>query len=189
MSVLALILAACAGSSSGTESPTASATAAPTQSAAAEPDDDDPAPRPLETKGKCGDTEYKPVVALGTATFKRDGHTHLVLEFFESERTCGAKGEAKKGDRQLMMSIPWETGAKLDLSAPPPDMAFNPNKLKAWSGKHWEEISDWRAPFGSVTVFEAPTKSGDKGRVRLKLRAGAVRLKGDLPVLLCVDAR
>ncbi len=185
---LSVALVACGGSGSGAATPTASATAEPTASAPAEPDEDDPAPRELVIKGWSEKPDYKPVVAIGTATFKRDGKVHLVLELAEKERSCATKYKAQKGDRALSLALPWEGGAKLDLSAPPPDENFNPNKMKTWSGSRWDEISSWKAPFGTVTVFEAPTKSGEKGRIRLKLRSGPVKMRGDLPVLLCVDA-
>lgn len=182
-----LSLLACGGTRTEVATPAASADAEPTTAPAAE-DEDDPAERPLEIKGWSEGQPYKPVVAIGTATFKRDGKVHLVLELAEKERSCGTKYKAQKGDRALALALPWEGGAKLDLSAPPPDDSFNPNKMKTWSGSRWDEVSSWKAPFGSVTVFEAPTKSGEKGRVRLKLRSGMVKMRGDLPVLLCVDA-
>lgn len=185
---LLLSMIACGGSGTGAGTPTASATAEPTASAPPEPDEDDPAPRPLEVKGWVEGQQYEPALAIGTATFKLGGKVHLVLEFLEKERDCAAKPKAKKGDRALALAIPWEGGTKLDLSAPPPDMNFNPNKMKMWSGTRWDEISSWKAPFGTVTVFEAPTKSGEKGRIRLKLRSGPVKMRGDVPVLLCVDA-
>lgn len=190
--LVALSLAAttaCSGAQTTDAAATASAsTAADEPPAPAEPDDDDPQPRPLEVKGEVDGKPYQPVLAIGNAVFKRDGKLHLVLELVEKERGCEKKATATKGQRQLMIALPWEGGAKLDLSAPPPDMDFNPNKLKIWNGKRWDEAGSWRAPFGSVTVFEAPSKSGEKGRVRLKLRSGQLRMKGDLPVLLCVDA-
>ncbi len=184
-----LSAAACGGSQSGVEaSPSASAEPAPT-AAPPEPDEDDPAPRPLESKGEVAGSVYRPVVALASGSFQRQGHLHVLLELFEEPRDCASKPKAKKGDRQLMMSVPWEQGAKLDLSLPPPDMAFNPNKMKVWQGSRWDEASGWSGPFGTVTVLEAPSKSGEKGRIRLKVRAGQVRIRGDVPVLLCVDAR
>lgn len=188
---LGAFLVACSGGQAKDETPTASASVAapePSAAAPAEPDDDDPMPRPLEIKGKVDDKPYHPVQAIGTAVFRRDGKLHLVMELVEKERTCDKKQKAEKGHRQLFVALPWESGAKLDLSAPPPDMTFNPNKMKIWNGTRWDEAAGWRAPFGSVTVFEAPTKSGEKGRVRFKLRSGQLRMRGDLPVLLCVDA-
>ncbi len=187
-SALLFALAGCSATNDGATTPTASAAPEPTASAAVEPDEDDPAPRPLEVKGWSDGEPYKPVQAVATATFKRDGKVHVVLEVVEKERDCATKPKAKKGDRSLAIALPWEGGSKLDLSAPPPDMSFNPNKMKKWTGTRWDEISGWKAPFGSVTVFEAPQKSGEKGRIRLKLRSGSVRMRGDLPVLLCVDA-
>ncbi len=190
--LVALAVAAfgCASTPASTE-PTASASLDEASAAPVEPADDDPAPRPLEVKGKLGDREYKPAIALGVGTFKRDGRLHMVLELYESERDCKAnkgKVQAKDGERQLRVGIPWEQGAKLDLAAPPPDLQFNPNKMTEWDGKHWLDVADWKAPFGAIWVFEAPTKAGEKGRIRLRVRAGNVRLKGDVPVLLCNEA-
>ncbi len=185
---LAATTIACSGAQTAETAPTASASAAADEPAAPAEDDDDPGPRPLEVKGEVDGKPYQPVLAIGNAVFKRDGKLHLVMELVEKERGCEKKATATKGQRQLMIALPWEGGAKLDLSAPPPDMDFNPNKLKVWNGSRWDEAGSWRAPFGSVTVFEAPTKSGEKGRVRLKLRSGQLRMKGDLPVLLCVEA-
>lgn len=181
---------ACSGAQTKDETPTAPASSAPAAPAAApaEPDDDDPAPRLIEVKGKVDDKPYQPVQAIGTASFRRDGKLHVVLELVEQERSCDKKQKTEKGQRQLFVALPWDTGAKLDLSAPPPDMSFNPNKMKIWSGTRWDEAAGWRAPMGSVTVFEAPTKAGEKGRIRLKVRSGQYKLRGDLPVLLCVDA-
>ncbi len=185
---LVLVTFACSGAQPQEQAPAASASAPEPAPSVAEPDDDDPAPRLIEVKGQVDDKPYQPAQAVGTAVFKRDGKLHLVLELLEKPRTCDKKSKAEKGQRQLFVALPWEAGAKLDLSAPPPDMDFNPNKMKIWSGSRWDEAPGWRAPFGTVTVFEAPTKSGEKGRIRLKLRSGPYKLRGDLPVLLCVDA-
>ena len=189
LAALVFLAPACSGGQANEQvpAPTASAGAEPTP-AVGEPDDDDPAPRSLETKGQIDDKPYQPVQAIGTGAFKRDGKLHLVMELVEKERGCDKKAKAEKGQRQLFLALPWEQGAKLDLAAPPPDMDFNPNKMKIWSGTRWDEAAGWRAPFGTVTVFEAPTRSGEKGRIRFKLRSGPFRMRGDLPVLLCVDA-
>ena len=92
---LLLSLVGCSGTGTAAATPTASATAEPTASAPAEPDEDDPAPRELEVKGWSDGEPYKPVVAMGTATFKRDGKVHLVLELAEKERTCATKYKAQ----------------------------------------------------------------------------------------------
>jgi hypothetical protein len=189
---LLLCLGACGGSPGGGAgaTPEATASAAPTETPAVSEDElEGPEDHPLEVKGKLGDADYKPVMAVANAAFKKDGRVFLVLELFETERKCDVKAKPKAGDRQVMMSVPWQSGAKLDLALPPPDESFNPNKMKRWSGERWDPVDEWKAPFGSVEVFDAPTKSGEKGRVRMKVRVGRMKLRGDLPVLLCVDAR
>ena len=172
------------------EAPDADVSAAAPEASAADPgpSDDDPAPMELSSKGEIDGRTYAPVVALGRQFFQQGGARHLTLELFERQVDCASKTTAKKGERQLFVSIPWQEGGKLDLSAVPPDPVMNPNKMKAWDGKRWEEVSGWKAPLGKVLVFEAPTKSGEKGRVRLVLRSGRAKLRGDVPVVLCVDA-
>ncbi len=187
-----LSLGACGGGSGAAPAaaPAETASAAPVAEAPAVEDAlEGPEEHPLEVKGTLGDDDYKPVVAVASSAFRKDGRLFVVLELFETERKCDTLAKPKAGDRQVMMSVPWQSGAKLDLAMPPPDESFNPNKMKRWTGERWDPVDAWKAPFGSVEVFEAPTKSGEKGRVRLKVRVGRLKLRGDLPVLLCVDAR
>ena len=178
-----------AGPTPDSAAPTASAAEPePTPPVATEEVIEGPEIHPLEVKGKLGNHEYVPVMALANEAFQKNGQTFVVLELFESERKCG-KTKVDKGDRQVMVSVPWTTGQKLDLSMPPPDESFNPNKMKRWDGTRWDTVQAWSVPTGTIETWEAPTKSGEKGRVRMRVRVGRMKLRGDLPVLLCVDAR
>jgi len=172
----------------GTTATASVAAADPTPSVPADEVIEGPENHPLEVKGKLGDHEYAPVMAVANAAFQKNGQTFVVLELFESEHKCG-KAKVEKGDRQVMVSVPWTTGQKLDLSMPPPDESFNPNKMKRWDGTRWNSVDAWSAPTGTIETWEAPTKSGELGRVRMRVRVGRMKLRGDLPVLLCVDAR
>jgi hypothetical protein len=189
--VLSALTSACGGAQPSETATAPTASAAPEETSAPVATEDEiegPENHPLEVKGKLGDAEYKPVMAVANAAFQKNGNVYLVLELFESEHKCGGKPKVEKGDRQVMVSVPWATGQKIDLAMPPPDESFNPNRMKRWDGSRWDTVDEWKAPFGSIEVFEAPTKSGEKGRVRMKVRVGRMKLRGDLPVLLCVDA-
>jgi hypothetical protein len=160
--------------------------AAPAASAApkAAPSDSAPAaafhPAPSVT-GAIDGKAFAPKVAQILAPMKKDGRIQVTL----TEATdCPGAGDAKADPAKLTMTVPWQDGYKVDLSAlkvtgkkGPGEIGFSPGNKGA---------SATFKPSGTVTVVSAPMEKGGKGKLKIDLQSGDYMLAGDLDIEVCV---
>ena len=163
--------------------------AAPAASAApaAAPSDSAPAaafhPAPSVTGAIDGKT-FAPKVAQILAPMKKDGRIQVTL----TEATdCPGAGDAKADHAKLTMTVPWQDGYKVDLSALKVSGKKGPGEIGFSPGA--KGTSATFKPSGTVTVVTAPMEKGGKGKLKIDLQSGDYMLAGDLDIEVCVSPK
>ncbi len=161
--------------------PAASAAPAAAPSDSAPPAAFHPAP---SVTGAIDGKAFAPKVAQILAPMKKDGRIQVTLT---EASDCPGAGDAKADHATLTMTVPWQDGYKVDLSA-----------LKVSGKKGTGEIgfspgakgtSATFKPSGTVTVVSAPMEKGGKGKLKIDLQSGDYMLAGDLDIEVCVSPK
>jgi hypothetical protein len=139
-------------------------------------------PAPSVT-GTIDGNAFAPKVAQILAPMKKDGR---ILVTITEGTDCPGAGD--KGDHaKLTMVLPWSDGYKVDLSALKVSGKKGPGEITFSPGKKGGGASF--KPSGSVTVVNAPTDKGAKGKLKIDLQSGDYMLAGDLDIEMCAAAK
>ncbi len=115
----------------------------------------------------------------GTAgPVQKDGTVLVALANYPID--CGAHAAAP-GDRTIMLLIPWEKGAKVDVGAL---KAKDAAAISVDDKKKQSPVKGWR-PKGTVEVLGAPTRLNSSGRIKIDLTSGKDAISAEVPVKFC----
>ncbi|MDP9033903.1 MAG: redoxin domain-containing protein [Myxococcota bacterium] len=166
--------------------PVASAAVAPEPTAAA-PESPSAAPSSAPTAaGSIDGKPFAPKTARIASRMQKDGRVLLNL----TERTdCGRPGDAKPGDGNLAILLPWKDGyrgelASLKRGAKSPAVTFS-----RVNGAKKNEVSKTFKPIGKVAIVSAPMQQNGVGKMSLDLTNGDYHLTGDFDVKVCVSPK
>jgi hypothetical protein len=161
--------------------PAASAAPAAAPSDSAPPAAFHPAP---SVTGAIDGKSFAPKVAQILAPMKKDGRIQVTL----TEATdCPGAGDSKADHAKLTMTVPWQDGYKVDLSALKVSGKKGPGEIGFSPGA--KGTSATFKPSGTVTVVTAPMEKGGKGKLKIDLQSGDYMLAGDLDIEVCVSPK
>lgn len=104
----------------------------------------------------------------------------VIVAFANYPIDCGTH-DAAPGDRTIMLVIPWEKGAQVDIGALKAKAA---QAISVDDKKKQSPVKAWH-PKGTLTVMAAPTKLNSSGRVKIDLTSGKDAISAEIPVKFC----
>ena len=115
----------------------------------------------------------------GTAgPVQKDGTVLVALANYPID--CGVHAAAP-GDRTIMLLIPWEKGAKVDVGTL---KAKDAAAISVDDKKKQTPVKGWK-PKGTVEVLGAPTRLNSSGRIKIDLTSGKDAISAEVPVKFC----
>jgi hypothetical protein len=206
---VALVLAACGGSTPPPEAPSGDTSsleakpkdapedsASPAASAAPAADpapaaSSEPAAAPAagafhqapSVTGTVDGKSFTPKVAQVVAPMKKDGRVLLTLTEGTDCPAPGAKKDDKKDENTLTLLVPWQDGYKIDLGSLKRSGKKGAGEIAFKSGK--KEAAAFK-PSGTLTIVSAPMDKGATGKLKIDLQSGDYMLAGDLDIQVCV---
>jgi hypothetical protein len=124
------------------------------------------APWDLKGAGTVGPVQKDGTVLVALANYTVDCGTHA----------------AAPGDRTIMLLIPWEKGAKVDLGTLKPKEA---QAIAVDDKKKQAPVKAWK-PKGTIEVLSASTKLNSSGRIKIDLTSGkSDAISAEVPVKFC----
>ncbi len=128
--------------------------------------------------GSLGGAPWELKGAGTSGPVQKDGTVVVTLANYPVD--CGTH-EAAPGDRTILLVVPWEKGAKVDVGALKPKEA---QAISVDDKKKQSAVKGWK-PKGTLEVLGAPTKLNSSGRIKIDLTSGKDAISAEVPVKFC----
>lgn len=140
----------------------------------------------IKTTGVVKQRAFAPKGGVVFGKLAANGNSYVVVSLEEGPLACEGS-RPKAGSWRLIVPVPIQVGAKVDLAKANFHGNWNPSRLAQADEKgNWASfVEGWSTPTGSATTLAMPTTKGATGRIAIDLHMDAFAMKGELPILVC----